>query len=214
MIIHVRNFGKIESADIDLSNLVIFVGENNSGKTYLMQLIYGLFSFFYSREFSAFSPSFNILDIDNKLTEIKSDDNAFYKTFQDELNSFILQNKDNIVASTFHTHNLTIGSLSVEFKTIPYDFLLKYEGEYERSGKVFEGYSICKSDEKISNIGFGRNFPKDDLIRIIKSELMFTILSDLTGLTFKRNSIQDTKPFIYLPASRSGIMLLYANYLS
>ena len=45
MIIHVRGFGKIESADIDMSNLVIFVGENNSGKTYLMQLIYGLFSF-------------------------------------------------------------------------------------------------------------------------------------------------------------------------
>ena len=42
MIIHIKNFGKIDSADIDLSSLVIFVGENNSGKTYVMQLIYGL----------------------------------------------------------------------------------------------------------------------------------------------------------------------------
>ena len=45
MIIHVRNFGKIESADIDVANMVVFVGENNSGKTYIMQLIYGLLLF-------------------------------------------------------------------------------------------------------------------------------------------------------------------------
>ena len=52
MIVHVRNFGKIESADIDISGFSIFVGENNSGKTYLMQLIYGMIScFFYERDF-------------------------------------------------------------------------------------------------------------------------------------------------------------------
>ena len=50
MIIHIRNFGKIESADIDLGNLTIFVGENNSGKTYIMQLIYGLINFFSTKE--------------------------------------------------------------------------------------------------------------------------------------------------------------------
>ena len=41
IIIHITNFGKIEKADIELGKFIVFVGENNSGKTYLMQLIYG-----------------------------------------------------------------------------------------------------------------------------------------------------------------------------
>ena len=44
MVFHlkVKNFGKIEYADISLSNFVVFVGNNNSGKTMMMQLIYGI----------------------------------------------------------------------------------------------------------------------------------------------------------------------------
>lgn len=38
------------------------------------------------------------------------------------------------------------------------------------------------------------------------------MLSELTGLSVDHG--EDEKSFIYLPASRSGIMLLYANYLS
>ena len=43
MVLHImiKNFGKIESADIALHDLVVFVGNSNSGKTMVMQLIYG-----------------------------------------------------------------------------------------------------------------------------------------------------------------------------
>lgn len=37
----VENFGKIKKAEIELSDLVLFIGDNNSGKSYLMTLIYG-----------------------------------------------------------------------------------------------------------------------------------------------------------------------------
>ena len=37
-----ENFGKIKEGHINISNLSIFVGENNSGKTYVMQLIYAV----------------------------------------------------------------------------------------------------------------------------------------------------------------------------
>ncbi len=44
MVLHllVKNFGRVEAADIALDNLVVFVGNNNSGKTLIMQLIYGI----------------------------------------------------------------------------------------------------------------------------------------------------------------------------
>ena len=38
----VTDFGKIKSAEVQMSPLMFFVGDNNSGKSYLMTLIYGL----------------------------------------------------------------------------------------------------------------------------------------------------------------------------
>ena len=40
--IAVENFGPIEKAEIDLRPLTIFVGESNTGKTYLAALIYAI----------------------------------------------------------------------------------------------------------------------------------------------------------------------------
>lgn len=37
----VSNFGKIKHAEITLSDFTLFVGDNNSGKTFIMQLLYG-----------------------------------------------------------------------------------------------------------------------------------------------------------------------------
>ena len=42
--IGVEGFGKIEKAEITMGRLILFVGENNSGKTYMMQLLYGVTS--------------------------------------------------------------------------------------------------------------------------------------------------------------------------
>ena len=84
MIVHVRNFGKIESADIDLSNLTIFVGENNSGKSYLMQLIYGFLDFFNTSKefFSEFMLKYDMITTNNDIIEIKADNAEFYSNLQ------------------------------------------------------------------------------------------------------------------------------------
>ncbi len=44
--INVENFGPIEAAGIDLRPLTVFVGESNTGKTYLAALIYALYKHF------------------------------------------------------------------------------------------------------------------------------------------------------------------------
>lgn len=40
--LHVKNFGKVKEADIEISPLMLFVGDNNSGKSYLMSLLWGI----------------------------------------------------------------------------------------------------------------------------------------------------------------------------
>lgn len=44
--IKVKNFGPIEKAEIDLRPLTVFVGESNTGKSYLAMLIYALYKHF------------------------------------------------------------------------------------------------------------------------------------------------------------------------
>ena len=44
--IKVQNFGPIEQAEVDLRPLTVFVGESNTGKTYLAELIYTLYNSF------------------------------------------------------------------------------------------------------------------------------------------------------------------------
>lgn len=38
----IEDFGKIKKAEIDISPLTLFVGDNNSGKSYLLSLIWGI----------------------------------------------------------------------------------------------------------------------------------------------------------------------------
>ena len=40
--LHVENFARIDSADIEISPLMCFIGDNNSGKSYIMSLLWGL----------------------------------------------------------------------------------------------------------------------------------------------------------------------------
>ena len=38
----VKEYGKIGSAEIEMTPLTLFVGDNNSGKSYLMSLLWGI----------------------------------------------------------------------------------------------------------------------------------------------------------------------------
>ncbi|TXJ46116.1 AAA family ATPase [Brachyspira pilosicoli] len=79
----VKNFGKIKEAEIELSDLVLFIGDNNSGKSYLMTLIYGFAN--YSEEI------LNILFQDEDfLFNLKE-----YKDIENIINKHLEYNKEN-----------------------------------------------------------------------------------------------------------------------
>lgn len=228
MIIHIRNFGKIESADIDFANLTIFVGENNSGKTYIMQLIYGLINFFSTKEFNDFLGNFkwkynseeiireilesNDEDISKNILEIKADDRNFYNNFQNALNDFISRNKEKIVEKTFNTRNLSIGSLSIEFGKIVDDLTIQCTQNLKNTSKAKISFHFNKSvNHTITSILFAQNNQYKSMNSIVKKSILTIILL----MSFGINQYQLTDlPILYLPASRSGLMLLYTNFLA
>lgn len=232
MIIHVRNFGKIKKADIDLSDFVIFVGENNSGKTYLMQLIYGVFDFFCSKKFRNFLLSYNGLKSENdpmKVSlpmKISLNDRSFMEPFTKALNRLLEKEKNTIVASVFHTDSIAIEHLSVDF-TGDYSSFFSINNEEHKFGEGnleetdgrsfnrYTKYTIMKNGSIISQLGFETGIDQSSVEIILKGELLAAVVAEITGVPLEIHPMKiNTKPFLYLPASRSGIMLLYANYLS
>ncbi|MFR0736192.1 MAG: AAA family ATPase [Oscillospiraceae bacterium] len=219
MNIKVRNFGKISSANIDVSNFSIFVGENNSGKSYLMQLIYGvIFSFSNDKKFTEALQDFEEINISENPISIDSSDKGFLLSLQDCINMFLYNNKDRIIKEIFHTKKLKIEELSIELNDLIFNYTLSYEGlspvvEKDNS-QHFETYKITRSDSKTLTIRFFESYPKSLIEGTIKQELLSFILSDNIGVQINSNRKAENNSIIYLPASRSGIMLLYANYLA
>lgn len=59
--VHVKQFGKIEEATVEVAPMTLFIGDNNSGKSYMMTLIYGLLNmqfFFCGYDFDMESENF------------------------------------------------------------------------------------------------------------------------------------------------------------
>ena len=104
MKLNVENFGKIKSACVELNGFTILVGDNNSGKTYLMQLIYGVIN-----------ALCNITNFKSSLFEeypFKVNKENILE-FQADINKWLDDNKNKIVEDTFN-NKLVIDSLSVE----------------------------------------------------------------------------------------------------
>ena len=80
--IYVKNFAKIKEAEIELAPFTLFVGDNNSGKTYLSTLIYGLIKY----------TSKIIYDIFEYTDEIKNSEE--YKKVINLINDIIDKNEE------------------------------------------------------------------------------------------------------------------------
>ena len=84
--IEVQNFGPIERAEIDLRPLTVFVGESNTGKTYLAALIYALYGSFAG--FSRFPWSHHdVLDLRLTMRELQTPKNAEITEALEKLNA-------------------------------------------------------------------------------------------------------------------------------
>lgn len=108
--INVKNFGKIKEARVNIGNFTVFVGNNNSGKTQLMELIYGVIKFASER-----SPSLDLQNIEHI---------DGYHVGEEEirelniwLNERLRKNKENIVENTFSAQ-IPIEDIFVEFEEI------------------------------------------------------------------------------------------------
>ena len=118
-----KNFGKIEDASVEVAPLTLFVGDNNSGKSYMMTLIYGLLTvnfFFDKYEFYEQSIAYQqCSQFIDRIIETKHEE--FYEleaddllAFQNLLNEVINQNCSLFLRKLFN-REMSIGEIRISF---------------------------------------------------------------------------------------------------
>ena len=113
IVFKVEDFLKIEKAEIDITNFCVFIGNNNSGKTKLMELIYGTLEYLSSK-----TPDIDY-EFENNRVVFHKERLAEFVNFANE----VLENeKDEILQSIFNKE-MSIGNMRLEVEG--------FEEEYE-----------------------------------------------------------------------------------
>lgn len=198
--LHVENFARIESADIEISPLLCFIGDNNSGKSYIMTLLWGLIAngqfilqdifrenvetetYIYCNEW--FSKSIG------KTVEMTNEVQQMYIAW---LNEVLARCKDELVRKIFN-HDIRIGKIEIKNFSISEKLYIHF---------LKNAPKIIFPEEK-KNVRFGivpdvGDFPGNNF--------------DLCWDLLMRDLIQPTKALfgestpLYLPSSRTGFLL-------
>ncbi|MDR1923461.1 MAG: ATP-binding protein [Planctomycetaceae bacterium] len=129
--LHVENFARIRKADIELAPLTLFVGDNNSGKSYLASLVWGLVDYSLYLDFQS-HPNLTDIKIDWLQNQnhwicecIKQGTGNYIKKIQKEdhqqivqyINKFLDRSKKRLIDTVFNS-STDIGHIDLD---IPYD---------------------------------------------------------------------------------------------
>lgn len=204
----VEDYGKINYAKIEFSPFTMFIGDNNSGKSYIMTLIYGLFS----TRFANFKINTNSECCKSclEILELKIRDNngriAFnedeFNMLVDLLNEVLELNKEFFLQQLFNK-KMSIGKIKVE---VPY-----YSGlsvEYIPDFKDSNTGVFCYIDTKGKKRQYFSGILLEREILANPLPLLRYLLSSILKYVNGKN------PPAYLPASRTGFMLTFKKLVA
>lgn len=204
IIIGVEKFGKIEKAEIILGKLVLFVGENNSGKTYMMQLLYGVTS--------------SIINNCPILMEQCEEDSTKYRVtaetivpWEKKINEYLQKEKENIIKDIFY-REIPIGRIYVRFNELDLTYKAEIMGNNISHGLADDSIDYKIKINLMQNGGEkprrkirlgGKNIDREYIIAYTKK----MIAADLFGM-------YSSESVLFLPASRTGMLLLYKYFFA
>lgn len=214
----VKNFAKIESAKICIDSYTILVGQNNSGKTFLMQLVQGV-----NKKISKLVDEeiLNILQVNHSMYDKYVITGDKLLSIVEYLNKKLSTIKEEIVREVF--------GRDIDIEELYIDVLPDADDIYEVD--ILSVEQIDKQDMAIEENEF---FLLQDLVASLPKERKVGVLlkrNDKTQqaemLTVTASGINDTnyvehlrnairyimeRNSLFLPASRTGLFHLYRDF--
>jgi len=195
-----ENLGNIKKANIELGNLTIFAGANNSGKTYVNYILYALLDKKYALKSSLYDKyideakengisKINIIEfLDNNYSKLKSN---LEKTFARSLDRFFSAED-----GTFKNFKLTLFQDIEDIKNNILNSKISNELRIGKNKVVFE--ATKEADDTVLTLVMQDTALPNDVYMDFLSDTMFSLLfSELNKNSF------------LLPAERTGINLFY-----
>ena len=206
-ILHVENFAKIKNASVKISPMMCFVGDNNSGKSYLMSLLWGILTL--GKDIFPKLPSEGkvykkcemwLYENINKTTELSDEVIGYYILW---FNDLLANNKKSLLSKIF---NYDVQADKIEITN--YSRKKKLEIRWE---ELAERYSVTENYIKFP---LQVSYNKEQILRmnayICWNILMEGIAEPLYTPVVKGRRMGEP---VYLPASRTGFMLTYAQLI-
>lgn len=209
--LHVEGFGKIKEADIEVGPFTMFTGDNNSGKSYLMTLIWGI----RSNKIAEVWANENDGEILEKIGELES-----YKKLKERIQNFF------DVSSKYE--DVVLNNAEVDDFVLLYNDLLKlYKEKFVQrlfGSEIVQVEHIDISYKCEHKISISKGWRKDDIESFIKdlygengiSKEQMGIQVDLLATMEIFRKLFEGKPIVnrkevdaYLPTSRTGFILTY-----
>lgn len=205
----VENYGKIENAEIEVKPLTLFVGDNNSGKSYLLSLVWALYSgegssILYRGIGQLLREQFGKIycDIERLLLNepISKESDIVIIEEQDLIqivNELFKMNKDDFVKSLFNYNGMSIGKIVIQ-KSGNGQYRLISSRSVENRIRIEVNYG----DKACTTFAFDKLEGGEN---IHVKWLVTRLIRQLTEITLKENI--GTNSAFYLPAARTGFML-------
>lgn len=214
--LHVENFARIKEADIEISPLMCFVGDNNSGKSYMMSLLWGLLCSgdLIGKKINISTDTAHELNewlkrnIDKKAAIDFSMQQKYVHWFNEILNDC----KNDLVEHIFN-HKIPIKKIEIsQYKS---SIQPQIHIHYDQKQYIFRmNHGTFSEVGSIGPFDYGNDKNSD---AVFLSQMNFFICWNLIckQLTdpFPRTDFDIDMP-VYLPASRTGFMLTYRQIAS
>lgn len=212
-IIKVKGYGKINEASIEPSDFMLFVGDNNSGKSYLMSLLWGIENLTQDvllkwdirsgqktrTEQMMFDWAKKQLDLILKQEKCIVSIKSIIDKLQAYLNEKVKQNKNELMKKIFNSRDVVIQELEIKLKVL--DNASLYFKHTHNDKIVVVGLKDMDMDQKITVVF------SNDITDTIDSDYWLIITSIyflLLGIKYDKSGTFET---VYLPAARTGFML-------
>lgn len=203
----VEGLGKIQRAEVDMSPLTLFVGENNTGKSYLATVLWGLrrlppWAYAESKSLESYSlcTKWVTRNYPNKTKISHADAMLFVTWMNDSMKKF----GSTMITMLFNDDEFSLNNIEIKYPSTMPPLTIEWTDRTAQNKEfISELRKGTTDEEELIFIASSQDIQSkpDSLfnyIFLIASTLLFR---DLHGLSSRET--------YFLPASRTGFMLLY-----
>lgn len=186
-----KQFAKMDDVSITIGDFSLFVGDNNSGKTLMMELLYGIIELI-----SMWEPDITCA----KITEM---DGVVYIKFADDwiaeternINDYLRNNQAIFLQTCFST------PMSAKEISVHLDYLktVFYIGTIAETVYLEKEYADGNRENVPCNVSGTAD--------VMMLQLAQCVLRDMLGLPAKKKQL-------FLPAARAGLQMLYKSFFA